>query len=732
MQEQSNLIYEQLQQQISQVIKKLGHQNSSKEISQDISVAVNNLNTLNTQIQKEYDELIRLSEWERFTIAFYGETNAGKSTLIEALRLLLKEPTKLESQRQFKIQAEKSGLTQESFDKIRQTIMESEEAIKNVEADLHQINQKYAEYLINAEIEIKQLTELLAEIRVNQSFWQRIISWLVAPKEKKELVIAKQTLNDIQQEKQKEAEQCEQELKLLQQIKQKAESENERLLKEAELLKQFADGQIIGDGRSDFTRDNTSFDFNYNGQKFSLIDVPGIEGDESIVRQPIEEAVKKAHAVFYVTRTPRPPQTHEGEEGKKGTLEKIKEHLGVQTEVWTIYNHAVNNPRQLKVPLIGPGEKDGLQALDRKLKIELKEKYCQSLVVSARPAYLGLTECVVPGSKEANEQRKFLERFSSKQEVLELSGLNHFVEKLSSSIIGDYRNKIKRSNLNKAGKVLDNAISELAELNHQFNHRRKEIRSAVQHSQTQIRVLLEQFEGSLNSAGSKIIRQFESKVSEQIYDAIESDISNDRFKSHLNSVMESQAKSLENNVRGIIEEEAQNFEEEVTKIVNRANKHLKNIADLQNNAFVLNKFDMDIKIDNGIKLGGLIASGIGLVTGVIALASNPVGWTVAFVGGVLALLGAAIGTAKSVIGFFSSSYKQSQQRKEADKAIRDAKSKIEPELNNILSKTKQGMYEQMQPVITELATPLKQYESVIQVLQSAEKELQLVSQRIKS
>ena len=31
------------------------------------------------------------SEWEKFTVAFFGETNAGKSTIIESLRILLNE-----------------------------------------------------------------------------------------------------------------------------------------------------------------------------------------------------------------------------------------------------------------------------------------------------------------------------------------------------------------------------------------------------------------------------------------------------------------------------------------------------------------------------------------------------------------------------------------------------------------------------------------------------------------
>ncbi len=41
-------------------------------------------------------------EWENFTIAFYGETGAGKSTLIECLRLFFKERSKINQQERFK------------------------------------------------------------------------------------------------------------------------------------------------------------------------------------------------------------------------------------------------------------------------------------------------------------------------------------------------------------------------------------------------------------------------------------------------------------------------------------------------------------------------------------------------------------------------------------------------------------------------------------------------------
>ncbi|GAA8190533.1 hypothetical protein HpBT143_09570 [Helicobacter pylori] len=51
---------------------------------------------------KELESLKNNEEWEKFTIAFYGETGAGKSTLIECLRLFFKEPGKINQQKRFK------------------------------------------------------------------------------------------------------------------------------------------------------------------------------------------------------------------------------------------------------------------------------------------------------------------------------------------------------------------------------------------------------------------------------------------------------------------------------------------------------------------------------------------------------------------------------------------------------------------------------------------------------
>lgn len=224
--------------------------------------ALEEFKNLESESLKELESLKNNGEWEKFTIAFYGETGAGKSTLIECLRLFFKESGKMDQQERFK--------------------------------QLY-ANMKNSNYV-----------------------------------------------------------------------------KNHRGYEHAE-LKELQDGAIIGDGRSDFTTETKSYTLKHNNQSFVLLDVPGIEGDEKKVKQQISNATQKAHAIFYVTKTPAPPQ--KGEEGKEGTIEKIQKQLDSQTEVYTLFNKPINSPRALKDGLIDENEKESLRDLNEKMKAILGKHY---------------------------------------------------------------------------------------------------------------------------------------------------------------------------------------------------------------------------------------------------------------------------------------------------------------------------------------------------------------------
>ncbi len=265
---------------------------------------------------KELESLKNNEEWENFTIAFYGETGAGKSTLIECLRMFFKEQSKVDQQERFK-----------RLDSTYQNNYQNDER-------------------------------------------------------KKQAILNK--------------------------------------------LHSLQDGAIIGDGRSDFTLKTRSYSFQYNHQNFILLDVPGIEGNEKKVIDQISNATQKAHAIFYVTKTPNPPQ--KGEERKKGTIEKIQRQLDSQTEVWAIFNKPINNQRAFKDGLIDESEKESLKILNKEMKNILGKHYMGYKAVSAQMAFYGLAQALIPGTDFDKNKQKFLKDFKAEELLLYQSHFKPLVE----------------------------------------------------------------------------------------------------------------------------------------------------------------------------------------------------------------------------------------------------------------------------------------------------------------
>lgn len=52
------------------------------------------LTTMDANFNAEIEYLEKHADWQTFTVAFFGETNAGKSTIIESLRIIMDEQTR--------------------------------------------------------------------------------------------------------------------------------------------------------------------------------------------------------------------------------------------------------------------------------------------------------------------------------------------------------------------------------------------------------------------------------------------------------------------------------------------------------------------------------------------------------------------------------------------------------------------------------------------------------------
>lgn len=93
--ENFNRLYQQVSASVAAAKAEVTALNVSHEEGQrEIGGMVEKLQAIQQRFDSELDLLAQHAEWDKFTIAFFGETNAGKSTIIESLRILFSEESR--------------------------------------------------------------------------------------------------------------------------------------------------------------------------------------------------------------------------------------------------------------------------------------------------------------------------------------------------------------------------------------------------------------------------------------------------------------------------------------------------------------------------------------------------------------------------------------------------------------------------------------------------------------
>ncbi|WP_187860346.1 GTPase [Helicobacter pylori] len=585
--------------------------------------ALEEFKNLESESLKELESLKNNEEWEKFTIAFYGETGAGKSTLIECLRLFFKEPSKMDQQERFK---------------------RLYEDVKN-----------HGGGFFNA---LRSLIDLIVRIF--------------------------------------------------------------RGSKHARLEK-LQDGAIIGDGRSDFTKETKSYTLKHNNQSFVLLDVPGIEGDEKKVKQEISDATRKAHAIFYVTKTPTPPQ--KGEEGKEGTIEKIQKQLDSQTEVYTLYNKPINNPRAFKDGLIDENEKESLKILNKEMKAILGKHYEGHKIVSAQAAFYGLSSALLPESDFYKNKQKFLD-FFKEEELLLKSQFKQLAGFIAGTLLENTRKKIIESNCNKALKVIEKLQKTIVTtIDREINPTIKELKDRQKETYFNLDRSRDKFVSNLRNSVFDAIERFKSDFREEMYEHIDRGIENKECEEIFENERKQRIEKLGEDIKRRFEQDGEQFREDLQEDIEQFEERIKDFLAMLNRINIDSGFDPNFNIDSGIDKLSLFASIVSLIVG-ISNFWNPVGW--ASIG-----LGLA-GVVKSVWSWFSSDYKKSQQRKEVDKNLDKVCGIIEEKMRNQIEDAKKGIFEKVEKIKARLNDPVVCYECIREGLKKADKDLSHLSNNIKT
>ncbi|WP_100978191.1 GTPase [Helicobacter pylori] len=562
---------------------------------------------------KELESLKNNEEWENFTIAFYGETGAGKSTLIECLRLFFKERSKMDQQERFK--------------------------------------RLYSTYQNNYQNDERNKQAVLNELHSLQ------------------------------------------------------------------------DGMAIGDGRSDFTLKIRSYSFQYNHQNFILLDVPGIEGNEKKVIDQISNATQKAHAIFYVTKTPNPPQ--KGEERKEGTIEKIQRQLDSQTEVWTIYNKPITSPRALKDKLINENEKESLKILNKEMENILGKHYMGHQIVSAQMAFYGLSQALIPESDFYEKKQKFLKDFKA-GELLYQSHFKPLAEFIAEVLLKNSHAKIIQSNCNKALKVVEQLQKAIkTTIEKRIDPMIKEAQEHQQEARYNLDRSTEKFILNLTNSSFYEIDQFKSDLREKMYAHINKNIEDEECKEIFKNELIQGIETLHEDIKWRFRECEKRFDKEIKEAIKQLEYRIKDsLAMLEcisiDRGFNLN-FDTDSGID-GTKLATSVG-GLGLLG--IFNAWNPMGWFALTAGIITGLAGIA----RSIWNFFSSRYQRSQQKKEVDKNLHQICEKIVQDVESRLESRKKDIWEKIEKLKANLR-PVDNYERMKRQLKEAHERLGYISHSI--
>ncbi|MGT0059173.1 hypothetical protein [Helicobacter pylori] len=469
----------------------------------------------------------------------------------------------------------------------------------------------------------------------------------------------------------------------------------------------------------------------YNNQSFVLLDVPGIEGDEKKVKQQISNATQKAHAIFYVTKTPAPPQ--KGEEKKEGTIEKIQKQLGSQTEVYTLYNKPINSPRALKEGLIDEGEKKSLRGVNKEMKNILGEHYMGYTAVSAQAAFYGLSSALLPESDFYKNKQKFLDFFKA-EELLLKSQFKQLAGFIAGTLLENTRKKIIESNCNKALKVIEKLQKAIITMiDRQIDPTIKEIKDKQLETYSNLDRSRDKFVSNLRNSAFGAIDRFESDLREKMYEHIDRDIEDDECERKFEVELQKGMEKLGEDIKKRFEKDGEQFLKDIKEYIKQFEGRIEDSLVMLNrthtdsgfdpNFNTHNAFDFNIDTDSGIDGLGLLGSMAGLGFGIFNF-WNPIGWASIGLG--------LVGVGKSVWNFFDSDYKKPQQRKEVDKNLDKFCEKIKEEMRNQLKSSKKIIFEKVENIKAGLNDPVVCYECMREGLIKAGEGLWQISNNIKT
>lgn len=713
-------IYAQVARQIETVAGHIGTANfnglAAEEMEAARASALAQLQAYKQEMLVDLGRLHHASEWDVFTIALYGETNAGKSTIIETLRILFQEPEKIAQRARFHALAQDTRLEPDHLALLQAAESQALAQLEHAEQAQQARLQDQHALIQAAQHSCETLEAGIAARKAAMGILTKAKYWFVPLAEETQLHATRLRQQARQRQIRESEGPFQAHLDTLAQRLAQCRKARQALQASHEALNGLQDGAIIGNGRSDFTRQAHTYCFEANGQQFALIDVPGIEGQENEVRETILSAVKKAHAVFYITPKAAPP--NRGDDGSMGTLEKIRAHLGDQSEVWSIFNKRITNPQALqRDSLVDADEAQGLLEMEARLREQLGEGYRHTISLSALPAFYAVADCLLPDTAHFRARQKFRDAMTPAQ-LLRKSHFQAFCDFIRSDICQGHQEKIRQANIKKIRSMLERGSAVLASVTRILGHAAQDLEKQLTLDVQAIEAIRASACSHLRAAGSDVLDQARTQLRQGIHEDIQQNIGNDAFKRALRQRTQASGQAIVAAMEQAMAPVLRDFQQQVHQLAQRSLSNADEIlARHLSRPFKagIPEIKLKFKLRRNVKAMGLLST----LAGVAAMAWNPAGWVLAAIGAATVMLGLY----NSMRGMFSSSHRQAQQRKAADENINHMFTELRSSMDAQLGQLDQELEQITAPLPQSMAAPLATVRVAQQVLAQARRSI---------
>lgn len=279
-----------------------------------------------------------------FTIALCAlcsQSHRAKSTLLEALRIYFKEPSKLQQQEQF---TSRYNHLQDRIKAMKALMQKAQKQLEDLSLELENLTQQY-------DLECTR-------------FWGKMKSSLGLSKTKKLIIKAQ-----CNQARAQRALLASAQIDIYTQARKVALPE----------LMRICDGAST---TLDSTKETATYTIALHNKTLQLIDIPSFTSTEENLSKEITRALQQAHCVLLVV----------SDTIKDSTLNMIKQGLGEQAQVYVVLDKSAKTPNTLK-PINNTTPQT--KAVIKKLKDSLGQSYAGAKSLYTLPALLSQASCLI-------------------------------------------------------------------------------------------------------------------------------------------------------------------------------------------------------------------------------------------------------------------------------------------------------------------------------------------------